>query len=80
MVQLLFLFLTLAFALLSAGPTHPRVVKAGGYAAFLGAFMAFYTALAELTNEVYRRTILPLFILNIATAHVASDEPRPDTL
>lgn len=26
-LQLLFLFLTLAFALLSAGPTHPRVTK-----------------------------------------------------
>ncbi|KAK9797795.1 hypothetical protein WJX73_006609 [Symbiochloris irregularis] len=77
---LLFWFLTLAFALLSAGPNHPRVVKAGGYFGIAAAFMAFYTALAELTEEVYRRTILPVFILNVTTAQIPNQDARPDTL
>ncbi|KAK9786676.1 hypothetical protein WJX73_006009 [Symbiochloris irregularis] len=76
----LFLFLVLQLALMAAGPQHPRAVKAGGYFGQGAASMAFYAGLAELTNEVYRRTIFPLGILNLVTAQQKSNDQRPDTL
>ena len=60
--------LTCTFGLLSAGVTHPKANKAGGYLGIFTAGCAFYTAAAELTNEVYRRRVLPLGILNIRNA------------
>ena len=54
--------LVLLFGLLAIGDlTHIAAYKTiGGYVGILCGFSAFYTAIAQVLNEVYGRVVLPL--------------------
>ena len=56
------LALVALFWLLAVGDlTHIAAYKTtGGYVGILCGFSAFYTAIAQILNEVYGRTVLPL--------------------
>lgn len=78
-------FLTITFALLSAGVTHPAVNKAGGVLGFITAACAFYTAFAELTNDTFNRRVVPLgtinwyrYVFHMRTPDASYDVQRTD--
>jgi len=56
-----FTTLTLLFFLLAIGVNNPLIHKLAGYEGILCGFTAIYTAFAEITNEVYGRTVIPLW-------------------
>lgn len=78
----LFSSLVVTFFLLAAGETgHPKLTKAGGYFGVWTAGVAWYIATAELLNSVYRRTILPLGVVNVKLREPSKTGiDRPDTL
>lgn len=61
-LQVVFGTLVALFGLLAIGDfTHIAAYKViGGYVGILCGFSAFYTAIAQVLNEVYGRTVLPL--------------------
>jgi len=61
-LQVVFGTLVLLFGLLAIGDlTHIAAYKTiGGYVGILCGFSAFYTAIAQVLNEVYGRVVLPL--------------------
>lgn len=61
-LQLVFLFLWVTFILLAVGTwTHIGFVsKLGGYAGLVTAVLAFYLSAAEVINEAYGRSVLPI--------------------
>lgn len=59
-LQVVFLTLTILFFLLAIGEFNSTVATIAGYEGILCGFSAVYTALAEVTNEYYDRTIFPL--------------------
>ncbi|EXI63020.1 hypothetical protein MHD_02465 [Mannheimia granulomatis] len=61
-LQAIFLFLTITFYLLAAGDfTHnSSLTNIGGNFGLLTAFCAFYLAAADIINESFGRTILPI--------------------
>jgi succinate-acetate transporter protein len=81
-LMVLFSSLTVTFILLAVGENgHPRVTKAGGYFGIWTAAAAWYIATAELTNNVYRRKVIPLGVVNLATSEPSlTGVVRPDTL
>ena len=56
-----FITLTFLFFLLAIGVYNPLIQKMAGYEGILCGFTAIYTAFAEITNEVYERTVLPIW-------------------
>lgn len=60
-----FFFLTVTFALLTAGALgqSPDVTKAGGIFGIITAGLAWYASFAGVANETWKRTILPTFPL-----------------
>jgi succinate-acetate transporter protein len=71
-VMLVFLALTVTFALLAAGTlggqagSYYQVYEAGGYAGIVTAAFAWYTSFAGVTNATWRRNVLPVVPLHIA--------------
>jgi hypothetical protein len=65
-LQFIFLSLTILFFLLTArdltGSTAIGIIA--GYEGIICGFSAIYTALAEVLNEVYGKTVLPVFSTN----------------
>ncbi|MFC1626790.1 acetate uptake transporter [Patescibacteria group bacterium] len=61
-LQIVFSFLTALFFLLSFAELYasPMVKYVAGYVGILTGLSAIYTAIAQITNEVYKKTILPL--------------------
>ena len=61
-VQLIFLALTITFALLAAGEfaESAAIHRLGGYFGLITALLAFYLAAAEVINEVHGRAVLPV--------------------
>lgn len=70
-VMLVFLSLTVTFGLLAAGTlgaqsgSYFQVFEAGGYAGIVTAAVAWYTSFAGVTNATWKRTVLPVFPLNL---------------
>ena len=56
-----FITLTLLFFLLAIGLYNPLIHRIAGYEGILCGFTAIYVAFAELTNNVYGRSIIPLW-------------------
>ncbi|KAK9831498.1 hypothetical protein WJX81_002825 [Elliptochloris bilobata] len=79
-LQMLFLFLSVTFFLLSAGETHPMVNRVGGWFGVFVAAIAYYMAFAELTNECYRKKIMPLGQMNYRSALPENNEDREDII
>jgi len=65
-LQSIFLTLTILFFLLAAGVYNETVHTIAGFVGIICAFTAIYTAWAELVNEVWGKTILPLWPVNRA--------------
>ena len=61
-LQLVFFTLTLLFFLLALGDylESPTIKVIAGYEGILCGFLAVYTALAQVLNEVYDRVLLPI--------------------
>ena len=61
-LQAIFFFLTLTFYALAIGDAtgNHGIVNVGGYLGLITALCAFYLAAAEILNESYGRTILPI--------------------
>jgi uncharacterized protein len=60
-VQLVFLALWITFALLAFGVWFaPILSKLGGYVGLVTAVLAFYLSAAEVINESYGKTVLPI--------------------
>lgn len=60
-VQLVFLALWVTFVLLAFGIWFvPSLTTAGGYAGLVTAALAFYLSAAEVINEAYGKTVLPI--------------------
>ena len=61
-LQAIFFFLTLTFYALAIGDATGNygIVNVGGYLGLITALCAFYLAAAEILNESYGRTILPI--------------------
>ena len=61
-LQVVFATLTILFGLLALGDfTHNAAIKTiAGYEGILCGLSAFYAAIAQVLNEVYGRTVLPL--------------------
>lgn len=60
-VQLVFLMLWITFVLLALGIwLAPMFTKIGGYTGLVTAVLAFYLSAAEVINEAYDRTVLPI--------------------
>ena len=64
-VAAVFIALTVTFALLTIGELgqHATLVKAGGWAGLVTAVLAWYASFAGVTNETWKRTILPVIPL-----------------
>jgi succinate-acetate transporter protein len=60
-VMLVLAALTVTYFLLGIGNAgdYPNIVKAGGYAGLVTAFVAFYAAVADLFENAFFRTVLP---------------------
>jgi uncharacterized protein len=65
-VAAVFVTLTVTLALLAAGELgqHATLIKAGGWAGLVTAVIAWYTSFAGVTNETWKRTVLPVIPLN----------------
>lgn len=59
-LQVVFGTLTLLFFLLAIGVYYPTVHTIAGYEGILCGFSAIYTAMAEVTNQYYEKTIFPI--------------------
>lgn len=61
-LQAIFFFLTLTFYALAIGDAtgNHGIVNLGGYLGLITALCAFYLAAAEVINESYGRTVLPI--------------------
>ena len=61
-LQAIFFFLTITFYALAIGDAsgNHTIVNVGGYLGFITALCAFYLAAAEVINESYGRTVLPI--------------------
>lgn len=61
-LQAIFFFLTLTFYALAIGDAtgNHAIVNIGGYLGLITAICAFYLAAAEVLNESYGRTVLPI--------------------
>jgi succinate-acetate transporter protein len=61
-VNLVFLLLTVTFALLGIGESgaHTDIVKAGGYVGLATAAAAWYASFAVVTNKTFGRIVLPV--------------------
>lgn len=61
-LQAIFLSLTVTFYLLAAGDFcgNASITQLGGNFGLLTAFLAFYLAAAELINESFGKTVLPI--------------------
>ena len=61
-LQVVFATLVILFALLAIGDfTHNAAIKTlAGYEGIICGLSALYTAIAQVLNEVYKRTVLPL--------------------
>ncbi|OOF86901.1 transcriptional regulator [Rodentibacter ratti] len=61
-LQAIFFFLTLTFYALAIGDAtgNHAIVNVGGYLGLVTALCAFYLAAAEVLNESYGRTVLPI--------------------
>lgn len=59
-LQVVFGTLTILFFLLAVGEFNDTVAIIAGFEGVLCGFSAVYTALAEVTNEYYDRTIFPI--------------------
>jgi succinate-acetate transporter protein len=61
-LQVTFLLLVVAFALLSIGDFagSPMLKKIAGYEGIVLGFSAMYTGLAQILNELYGRVVWPL--------------------
>ncbi|PRW59038.1 nudix hydrolase mitochondrial-like [Chlorella sorokiniana] len=68
MLQSLFLLLSIVFFLLAGGVSNPHAHKAGGWIGLVVSGIAFYGAAAELLNELYKKTVLPLGVCNPGAA------------
>lgn len=70
-VMLVFFALTVTFALLAAGTlggetgAYFQVHEAGGYAGIVTAFFAWYTSFAGVTNATWKRTVIPVWPLDM---------------
>ena len=56
-----FVTLTILFALLAIGQYSPLVHTIAGYEGIICGFTAIYTGFADMTNEVYGRTVIPIW-------------------
>ncbi|MFW6040436.1 MAG: acetate uptake transporter [Thermoplasmatota archaeon] len=59
-LQVVFSTLTLLFFLLAIGEFYPTITTIAGFEGIICGFSAVYTALAEVTNEYYDKTIFPI--------------------
>ncbi|KAE9529211.1 acetate uptake transporter [Testudinibacter aquarius] len=61
-LQAIFFFLTLTFYALAIGDAtaNHTIINVGGYLGLITALCAFYLAAAEVINESYGRTVLPI--------------------
>ncbi|WP_368570538.1 acetate uptake transporter, partial [Acinetobacter baumannii] len=61
-LQFVFLSLTILFALLAIGNItgNTLILKIAGFEGIICGASAFYLAMAEVLNEMYGRTILPI--------------------
>ena len=62
-VMMVFVTLTVTFILLTIGALgqHPNMTKAGGIAGLVTAGFAWYASFAAVTNDTWKRTLLPTF-------------------
>lgn len=63
-LQFVFMSLAILFFLLAAGVYNPTIHTIAGYEGIICGFSAIYLALAEVLNEAYGRTILPISVAN----------------
>ena len=56
-----FVTLTILFALLAVGQFNPLILRIAGYEGILCGFTAIYTGFADITNDVYGRTVIPIW-------------------
>jgi succinate-acetate transporter protein len=56
-----FVTLTILFGLLAVGQYSPLIHTIAGYEGILCGFTAIYTGFADITNEVYGRTVIPIW-------------------
>ena len=56
-----FVTLTILFVLLAIGQYSPLVHTLAGYEGIICGFTAIYTGFADLTNDVYGRTVIPIW-------------------
>ena len=63
-LQFIFLSLAILFWLLALGEFNPLIHTIAGYEGIICGLSAIYTAMAEVMNEVYGRTILPIGPMN----------------
>jgi succinate-acetate transporter protein len=64
-VLAVFVFLTLTFLFLALGDltTTTGLTRLGGWLGLITAFLAWYASAAAVTNETWKRTVLPVFPL-----------------
>jgi succinate-acetate transporter protein len=55
-----FVTLTILFVLLAIGQYIPLIHTIAGYEGIICGFSAIYTGFADITNEVYGRTVIPI--------------------
>lgn len=60
-LQALFLLLSIVFWLLAGGVANSHSHKAAGWIGLVVAGIAFYGGVAEMLNEIYDKTVLPLW-------------------
>ena len=67
-VLLVFVLLTVTFALLGVGASgnHPNVTHWGGYFGIATAAAAWYASFGAVVNSTFGRSVVPLFPLNRA--------------
>ncbi len=56
-----FITLTILFVLLAIGQYSPLVHTIAGYEGIICGFSAIYTGFADITNDVYGRTVIPIW-------------------
>ena len=57
----IFVTLTILFVLLAIGQYSPLVHTIAGYEGIICGFTAIYTGFADITNDVYGRTVIPIW-------------------
>ena len=56
-----FVTLTILFVLLAIGQFNPLILKIAGYEGIICGFTAIYTGFADITNDVYGKTVIPIW-------------------